>query len=69
LEDVELHLGILTTHVLSQLHLEVTVFTPVGSPLVLDEPIRDAILHTVANSKNSVVHILVNSDKLTFSEQ
>ncbi|KAF9680392.1 hypothetical protein SADUNF_Sadunf06G0116500 [Salix dunnii] len=48
----------LTTHVLPHLHLKVTVVTPVFSPRVLDQPIWDAILYSIPNCKNSMVHIL-----------
>lgn len=60
---------VLTTHVLAHFHLEVTIVTPVGAPRVLDEPIRHAILHTIANRQDGVVHILVVSAQLAFSEQ
>ena len=48
----------LTTHVLPHLHLKVTIVAPVFSPRVLDQPIRDTILYSIANCKNSMVHIL-----------
>lgn len=48
----------LTTHVLSELDLKVTINPPILSPWILDQPIGHAILHTIADSQNSMVHIL-----------
>lgn len=55
----------LTTHILPILHLEVTIVTPALSPRVLDEPVRDTVFDSIPNSKNSMVHILPNKNRIT----
>lgn len=63
--ELQLIQASLTTHILPILHLEVAIVTPALSPRVLDEPVRDTVFHSITNSKNSVVHILPNKNRIT----
>lgn len=47
-----------TAHVVSSLHLEVALITPVTAPGVLDNPVVHAILSSITDSEHGVVDIL-----------